>query len=106
LCRVSDHVVEEDSLPMRERVASPVDVEVRAVESAYDRAWNVGDIEALVSCFADDAIVVNPRGQPLTNLTVPHGDLAAMLTHSCVPGPDEPSHAVDTATSEATSPNC
>ena len=36
---------------------------IRAIEAAYDQAWNRGDAEALVSSMIDDAIVVNPRGQ-------------------------------------------
>jgi uncharacterized protein (TIGR02246 family) len=36
---------------------------IRAVEAAYDQAWNRGDAKALVSSMTDDAIVVNPRGQ-------------------------------------------
>lgn len=35
---------------------------VLAVESAYDRAWSAGDVEGLVSCFRDDAVIVTPRG--------------------------------------------
>lgn len=40
--------------------------DIRAVEAAYDAAWNAGDIDALVDCFTDDAIVVNPRGETAT----------------------------------------
>lgn len=36
---------------------------VRAVETAYDRAWSAGDLEALLTCFVDDAVLVNPRGE-------------------------------------------
>jgi uncharacterized protein (TIGR02246 family) len=36
---------------------------IRAVEAAYDEAWNRGDATALVRSMTDDAIVVNPRGQ-------------------------------------------
>jgi uncharacterized protein (TIGR02246 family) len=36
---------------------------IAAVEAAYDQAWNRGDAKALASLMADDAIVVNPRGQ-------------------------------------------
>jgi uncharacterized protein (TIGR02246 family) len=36
---------------------------IRALEAAYDDAWNRGDAKALVSSLSDDAIVVNPRGQ-------------------------------------------
>ena len=36
---------------------------VRAVEAAYDRAWAAGDLDAVLACFVDDAVLVNPRGQ-------------------------------------------
>lgn len=36
---------------------------VLAVEAAYDAAWNAGDVDALADCFAEDAVLVNPRGQ-------------------------------------------
>ncbi len=36
---------------------------VRATEEAYDRAWCVGDLDALIECLARDAVLVNPRGQ-------------------------------------------
>jgi uncharacterized protein (TIGR02246 family) len=36
---------------------------VLATEAAYDAAWNAGDLDGLVACFADDAVLVNPRGE-------------------------------------------
>lgn len=36
---------------------------VRAVETAYDRAWSAGDLEALLACVMDDAVLINPRGE-------------------------------------------
>lgn len=36
---------------------------VRAVETAYDRAWSTGDLEAVVGCLWPDAVVVSPRGE-------------------------------------------
>ena len=36
---------------------------IREVESAYDRAWGSSDVEALVACFTEDAVLVNPRGE-------------------------------------------
>jgi uncharacterized protein (TIGR02246 family) len=35
---------------------------IRALEQAYDDAWNRGDAKGLVSSFSSDAIVVNPEG--------------------------------------------
>ena len=39
------------------------EIAVRAVEATYDRAWSAGDLEALLTCFVDDAVLVNPRGE-------------------------------------------
>jgi uncharacterized protein (TIGR02246 family) len=36
---------------------------VLATEAAYDDAWNAGDVDGLIACFADDAVLVNPRGE-------------------------------------------
>lgn len=36
---------------------------IRALEAAYDTAWHDGNIEALVACLTESAVVVNPRGQ-------------------------------------------
>ena len=38
------------------------DAAIRAVEEAYDAAWNRGDARAVADAFEADAIVVNPRG--------------------------------------------
>jgi uncharacterized protein (TIGR02246 family) len=39
------------------------DAAIHAVGAAYDRAWDNGDIASLVACLAEDAVVVNPRGE-------------------------------------------
>jgi uncharacterized protein (TIGR02246 family) len=39
------------------------EADIRALEAAYDAAWRRGDIDALMACFASDAVVVNPLGQ-------------------------------------------
>lgn len=36
---------------------------IRALEAAYDAAWNDRAIEALVACFAEEAVIVNPYGE-------------------------------------------
>jgi uncharacterized protein (TIGR02246 family) len=41
---------------------------IRKLGEAYDLAWNRGDVQALISFFALDAIVVNPRGEVTTGL--------------------------------------
>jgi uncharacterized protein (TIGR02246 family) len=39
---------------------------IRGLGEAYDIAWNRGDVQALISCFTLDAIVINPRGEVTT----------------------------------------
>ena len=36
--------------------------EIRAVEAAYDAAWQAGDIDGLLACLTREAVLVNPRG--------------------------------------------
>lgn len=36
---------------------------IRRVEAAYDLAWRFGDVDALLRCFSQDAVVVSPRGE-------------------------------------------
>ena len=36
---------------------------VRALEAAYDEAWNRGDVDALLACMTDDALLVDPLGR-------------------------------------------
>ena len=36
---------------------------VRALEAAYDEAWNRGDVDALLACMTDDALIVDPLGR-------------------------------------------
>ena len=43
--------------------SAEAEAEIRALEAAYDSAWNAGDVESLVSCLRPDAVLVNPRGE-------------------------------------------
>jgi len=43
------------------------EITIHELSEAYDRAWNRGDVQALISHFTLDAIVVNPRGEVTTN---------------------------------------
>jgi uncharacterized protein (TIGR02246 family) len=52
---------------------------VLAIEAAYDAAWNAGDVDALVACFADDAVLVNPRGEVAVGAREIHERLGAFL---------------------------
>jgi uncharacterized protein (TIGR02246 family) len=36
---------------------------VREVETAYDRAWLAGDVDTLMSCLTEDAVLVSPRNE-------------------------------------------
>ena len=53
---------------------------VRAVELAYDRAWSAGDLEALLACVADDAVLINPRGETATGANEIRAALGAFLS--------------------------
>lgn len=37
--------------------------EIRAVEAAYDAAWDAGDLAGLLALLAADVVVVNPFGE-------------------------------------------
>ncbi len=39
---------------------------IREMGEAYDEVWNRGDVQALVSYFTLDAIIINPRGEVTT----------------------------------------
>jgi uncharacterized protein (TIGR02246 family) len=52
---------------------------VRALERAYDDAWTAGDLDAVMACFADGAIVVNPRGEACEGTSAIRRMLGAFL---------------------------
>ena len=35
---------------------------IRTTEASYDSAWQQGNIEGLMVCFTDDAVLISPRG--------------------------------------------
>lgn len=35
---------------------------IRETEAAYDQAWQQGDIEGIMVCFTNDAVLISPRG--------------------------------------------
>jgi uncharacterized protein (TIGR02246 family) len=37
--------------------------DIRALEKAYDSAWNAGDVTSLVAALTPDAVLVNPMGK-------------------------------------------
>ena len=52
---------------------------IRQVEAAYDRAWTEGDVDAVVACLTEDAIVVSPRGEVARGRTEVRALLGAFL---------------------------
>ena len=48
---------------------------ILALEAAYDAAWNRGDIDALMVCFTEDALIMDPRG----GVTRGHDDIRRLL---------------------------
>lgn len=53
---------------------------VRAVEAAYDAAWQEGDIDALLRCLAEDAVLVNPHGETARGHAEIRRELEAVLS--------------------------
>ena len=41
--------------------AATDEAEIRLLEASYDQAWQRADVEALVACLTEDAVVINPR---------------------------------------------
>ena len=35
---------------------------IRKTEATYDQAWRQGDIEGIMVCFAEEAVLISPRG--------------------------------------------
>ena len=35
---------------------------IRKTEASYDAAWQQGNLENLIACFTDDAVLISPRG--------------------------------------------
>ena len=49
---------------------------VRALEAAYDAAWNRGDVDALLACMAHDVLIVDPNGR----VSRGHDEVRALLS--------------------------
>jgi uncharacterized protein (TIGR02246 family) len=41
---------------------SDYEAAIRALEAAYDRAWNARNLEALLACMTDNPAIMDPRG--------------------------------------------
>jgi uncharacterized protein (TIGR02246 family) len=61
---------------------------IRALEAAYDDAWNRGDIDALLDCFTNDALIVDPRG----GVTQGHDGIRHFLSHMVSPDNGDSTH--------------
>jgi len=52
-----------DTMPGIENSNKKLDEQlIRKTEASYDSAWRQGNIEKLMACFTDDAILISPRG--------------------------------------------
>jgi uncharacterized protein (TIGR02246 family) len=56
--------VRMDAGVARSRTAN--EAAVRAVEEAYDSAWNAGDITAILEVLTDGVVITNPYGETTT----------------------------------------
>lgn len=52
---------------------------VRASEAAYDAAWRAGDIQGLLACLTEDAVLVSPRGDVARGLAEIERELGGLL---------------------------
>lgn len=51
-----------ESMPVIKKPNRQLDEElIRKTEASYDQAWRHGDIEGLLICFKDDALIISPR---------------------------------------------
>jgi uncharacterized protein (TIGR02246 family) len=52
-----------DTMPETKKANRQLDEElIRKTEAAYDHAWQQGDIEGIMVCFMEDALLISPRG--------------------------------------------
>lgn len=54
--------------------------EIRTVEAAYDEAWRLGDLDALIQLMTSDVVLVNPRGAAACGLAEVRRDLGGFLS--------------------------
>lgn len=51
-----------ESMPEIKKTNRQVDEQlIRKTEASYDHAWHEGDIEGLLVCFKEDALIISPR---------------------------------------------
>jgi uncharacterized protein (TIGR02246 family) len=52
-----------DTMPGSTKANRKLDEQlIRKTEASYDSAWQQGNIESLISCFTDEAVLISPRG--------------------------------------------
>jgi uncharacterized protein (TIGR02246 family) len=52
-----------DFMPETKNVNRQLDEKlIRKTEAAYDQAWQHGDVDGIMKCFTDDALLISPRG--------------------------------------------
>lgn len=52
-----------DTMPEIKKANRKLDEQlIRKTEASYDSAWQQGNIESLIACFTDDAVLISPRG--------------------------------------------
>lgn len=73
---------------------------IRALEAVYDDAWNRGDVDALVACFTEDALIVDPRG----GVTRGHDDIRRLLSQIVGPSGGESTHTTEIVRVEFVTP--
>jgi uncharacterized protein (TIGR02246 family) len=73
---------------------------IRALEAAYDDAWNRGDVDALVACLTDDALIVDPRG----GVTRGQDDIRRLLSPMVGPSGGDSTHNTEIVRVEFVTP--
>lgn len=53
---------------------------IRAVEEAYDSAWNAGDLAALLALLTEDVVIINPYGETITGRAEVERSFAALFS--------------------------
>jgi uncharacterized protein (TIGR02246 family) len=56
----------DDITEMKKPDRQVEEARIRKTEAAYDQAWQEGDVDGIMVCFTDDAVLVSPRGDVAT----------------------------------------
>jgi uncharacterized protein (TIGR02246 family) len=55
------------------------EAKIRAVESAYDQAWNGGEPTSILKLFTNDVVVISPSGETSNGITEIERSLASLF---------------------------